>query len=113
MSSSFEIKSRIKVSHGHLVRFSHLSRETKTVMTSAVFLPKDSELEGAKFPCVMYLSGLTCNDENVCQKGGVFQALAEHKVCIFIFWVQAYILLLKLCTYPARIYCSRYFSSWS
>lgn len=29
----------------------------------------------------MYLSGLTCTDENVCQKSGIFRYLAEHGLC--------------------------------
>lgn len=28
----------------------------------------------------MYLSGLTCTDENVCQKSGAFKALSEHQL---------------------------------
>lgn len=56
-------------------------------MTCAVYLPDITPLSeyatgSAKFPFLMYLSGLTCNDENVCQKSGVFYHLSKHKVCL-------------------------------
>jgi len=48
-------------------------------MTCAVFLPTDTASSG-KSPCLMYLSGLTCTDENVCQKSGVFKYLSDKKM---------------------------------
>ena len=72
-----EIKSTVKVSGGKLVRFSHQSTETGTPMTCSVFLPSGDDV---KTPYIVYLSGLTCTDENVCQKSGVFKKLAELKV---------------------------------
>ena len=77
--TDFEIKSRVKVFNGHLIRFSHLSKETKTTMTCAVYIPIVT-MENAKFPTLLYLSGLTCTDENVCQKSGVFRYLSEAKM---------------------------------
>lgn len=74
--TDFEIKSKVKVFDGHLIRFSHLSKETKTTMTCAVYIPNGP----AQFPTLLYLSGLTCTDENVCQKSGVFRYLSEAKV---------------------------------
>jgi S-formylglutathione hydrolase len=71
----FSIKSKVKISGGQLIRFSHRSRETKTMMTASVFLPSEE-----KVSTLLYLSGLTCTDENVCIKSGVFKYLAEEKV---------------------------------
>lgn len=34
----------------------------------------------SSFPTLLYLSGLTCTDENVCQKSGVFRYLSEAKI---------------------------------
>lgn len=68
----------MKVCGGKLIRFSHSSIETGTTMTCAVFLP--AEAVDASAPYILYLSGLTCTDENVCQKSGVFKKLAEAKV---------------------------------
>lgn len=81
-TSAFEIKSSVKVFDGRLVRFSHLSTETKTPMTVSVYLPSDAEGSSPK-KCagLLYLSGLTCNDENVVQKSGCFKVLSELKVC--------------------------------
>jgi S-formylglutathione hydrolase len=78
MSTSIEIKSRTRVFGGYLLRVSHLSNVTNTPMTFAVYLPEESP--PSKVPYLLYLSGLTCTDENVCQKGGHFRDLAINKV---------------------------------
>lgn len=87
---NMEIKSTVKVAGGKLIRFSHQSTETGTPMTCSVFLPADVERDavGVKNPYIVYLSGLTCTDENVCQKSGVFMKLAELKVFISCFVVS-------------------------
>ena len=72
-----EIKSKVLVFGGELIRFTHQSSETKTPMTCAVFLPKPT---ATAIPFILYLSGLTCTDENVCQKSGVFKKLAEKQI---------------------------------
>jgi S-formylglutathione hydrolase len=81
MSSAIEIKSRIRVSGGLLLRVGHASSATKTNMTFAVFLPNTGTYPVAggvgTTPYLIYLSGLTCTDENVCQKSGVFRDLAD------------------------------------
>ncbi len=79
ISESLVIKSNVKVFDGQLIRFTHLSRETKCQMTCAVYLPS-APVSDPKFPALMYLSGLTCTDENVCQKGGAFRSLAEKQI---------------------------------
>lgn len=91
MSSAIEIKSRIRVSGGLLLRVSHTSSATKTNMTFAVFLPNTGTYpvagDAETTPYLIYLSGLTCTDENVCQKSGVFRDLAATGVmnCLFFF----------------------------
>lgn len=79
-TNEITVKSRVKIFGGQLVRFSHLSRETKTSMTVSVFLPPHEENADSVFPMLLYLSGLTCTDENVVQKSGVFKSLSESKV---------------------------------
>lgn len=61
------------------MRVSHMSTETNTTMTCSIFLPGCIARDDvtAKLPSIWYLSGLTCSDENVCQKSGVFKKLAE------------------------------------
>ena len=53
-------------------------------MTCAIYLPNgiDKSDSNAKLASVLYLSGLTCTDENVCQKGSPFRKLAQHNVII-------------------------------
>lgn len=55
--------------------FSHESSECKCKMTFSVFLPSQSE--NGPCPTLIYLSGLTCTDQNVTTKGG-FQRLAAQ-----------------------------------
>lgn len=47
-------------------------------MTFSVFIP--SRNTGEKYPYLLYLSGLTCSDENVCMKSGIFKYLCEKKI---------------------------------
>ncbi|WP_126173448.1 S-formylglutathione hydrolase [Altericroceibacterium xinjiangense] len=59
----------------------HVSRETGTEMTFAVFVPDHAP--GAKLPVLWYLSGLTCTHANVVEKGEYRRACAEHGI-VFI-----------------------------
>lgn len=60
--------------------YSHLSKETGTDMTFAVFVP-DHE-PGEKLPVLWYLSGLTCTHANVIEKGEYRAACAEHRIVL-------------------------------
>jgi S-formylglutathione hydrolase len=55
--------------------YKHASRETKTEMTFSVYVPP--HVDGAKFPVVWYLSGLTCTHANVTEKGEFRAACSE------------------------------------
>jgi len=87
-----EVKSTVRVSGGLLVKFSHASSAVGLPMTASVFLPsggdaaistlEEAKAEGIRYPVLMWLSGLTCTDDNVCQKGGVFPALQAHKLAL-------------------------------
>lgn len=111
-----EIKATIKIFDGYLIRFSHNSSETNTVMTCAVYLPFKAYLSrddntAEKVPIVYYLSGLTCTDENVCQKSGVFKILANLQVrvtlslliALICFVMHRSLLLLQILPPEARI----------
>jgi len=51
-------------------------------MTAAIFVPSASDAPGP-LPVLFYLSGLTCTDENVCQKGTeIFRACQQHQVVL-------------------------------
>ncbi|HSJ42694.1 MAG TPA: S-formylglutathione hydrolase [Xanthobacteraceae bacterium] len=55
--------------------YKHASRETGTGMTFSVYVPPHQA--GVKLPAVWYLSGLTCTQANVTEKGEFRQACAE------------------------------------
>ena len=55
--------------------YRHVSDETKTPMTFAVFVPPQAATQAC--PVVTYLSGLTCTHANVMEKGEYRRAAAE------------------------------------
>lgn len=61
-----------KTFNGMTQFWSHSSRETKTEMKFSTFIP-----EGALSGCIIWLSGLTCNEENFMSKAGAQRILAE------------------------------------
>ncbi|MBP3945496.1 S-formylglutathione hydrolase [Psychrobacter sp. K31L] len=56
--------------------YSHQSTATKTPMTFSIYLP-DEALAGRLCPAVLYLSGLTCNADNVTHKAHFQQKCSE------------------------------------
>ena len=62
--------------------YRHLSVETKTPMTFAVFVPPHAE--GEKLPVLWYLSGLTCTHANCMDKGEYRQLAAELGLIIVL-----------------------------
>uniref|UniRef100_A0A6V1VPS3 S-formylglutathione hydrolase n=1 Tax=Heterosigma akashiwo TaxID=2829 RepID=A0A6V1VPS3_HETAK len=73
--SPLELKSSWKCHGGFVRQYSHQSSSTGTPMRFTIFLPPESC--GSDVPVLYYLSGLTCTDENVVQKGGAFRAAAR------------------------------------
>lgn len=61
--------------------YRHASTATGTPMEFSVFVPDHAP--GARLPVVWYLSGLTCTQANVTEKGEARAACAEHRL-IFI-----------------------------
>jgi len=61
--------------------YRHMSRETGTAMTFAVYVP-DHE-PGEQLPVLWYLSGLTCTHANVMEKGEYRRACSDERV-IFV-----------------------------
>jgi S-formylglutathione hydrolase len=65
--------------HGGTLRYlKHDSATTGTPMTLSVFVPAG---EGP-FPVLIWLSGLTCTEDNFTTKSGAYAAAAEHGVII-------------------------------
>jgi len=64
---------RWKAAGGFFEQYTHQSSSTQTPMRFTIFLPPQATSKPV--PILYYLSGLTCTDENVVQKGFVqFQA---------------------------------------
>lgn len=67
------------VVHGGTLRYlKHDSATTGTPMTLSVFVPPG---EGP-FPVVIWLSGLTCTEDNFTTKAGAYRAAAEHGLIV-------------------------------
>jgi S-formylglutathione hydrolase len=81
--SSIKVLSKVSVAGGVLTRFSHASTATGTSMTAAVFLPPGVKF-AASVPALYWLSGLTCSDENFCQKAGAFAHAAKARVALVV-----------------------------
>ena len=69
-----------KVFGGTVARYRHQSISTSTDMVFAIFLPPDADKKPV--PVLYWLSGLTCTDENFCQKAGAFKTAAELGLAI-------------------------------
>jgi S-formylglutathione hydrolase len=71
-----EIVSDTKSHGGRQLVVRHESEATSTDMTFSIFLPPQAQ-DGGKLPIVWYLSGLTCTQANVTEKGEYRAACAE------------------------------------
>jgi len=76
----FTILSEARVFSGRQLRVSHPSKSCHCDMTFAVFLPK--EAAAGPVPALIWLSGLTCNDENFTTKAGAQRYAAEHGIAL-------------------------------
>ncbi|MBP2280148.1 S-formylglutathione hydrolase [Psychrobacter sp. PL19] len=81
-NSKLTQKSVNRCFNGEQHYYSHQSTTTKTPMTFSVYLP-DEALAGRRCPAIMYLSGLTCNADNVTHKAHFQQRCSELGI-IFI-----------------------------
>jgi S-formylglutathione hydrolase len=73
---TLETLSSVKSFGGTQGVYRHASRETRTAMVFAVYLPPQAEA-GDPLPILWYLSGLTCTHINVMEKGGYQRVCAE------------------------------------
>lgn len=69
-----------RVAGGWLRRYRHRSELLQCEMTFALFTPPQAEQQPV--PLLWWLSGLTCTDENFCQKAGAFPKAAELGLAI-------------------------------
>jgi len=64
---------------GHVRFYEHDSYVTKTAMKFSVFIPDSKQ---APSGCLIWLSGLTCNEENFITKAGAIPYLAEKNMMV-------------------------------
>ena len=76
--SSIEVLGRTTVFGGQQIRFTHASSSCRAPMTATVFLPHGT----GPFPALIWLSGLTCTDENFMQKAGAQRIAAELGIAL-------------------------------
>jgi len=72
---------------GQQLRFQHQSQTLNCSMRFSLFLPPQafaSTSAAATTPVLMWLSGLTCNDENFVQKAGAQRYAAQYGIALLI-----------------------------
>jgi len=75
---SVEIRAQHRVHGGTLAYAQHDSDATGTPMRFSVFTPPGD----GPFAYLIWLSGLTCNEDNFTSKAGAYGAAAQHKLAI-------------------------------
>jgi S-formylglutathione hydrolase len=83
LSPSFKTTEK-KMFGGAVRRYKHFSKSCGCDMTFSVFVPPAAvtEEEGRKAPVLLFLSGLTCTDENFTQKAGAQRAAAARGIAL-------------------------------
>ncbi|KAJ1953734.1 hypothetical protein EC988_002821 [Linderina pennispora] len=77
-----ELVSKSRCFHGEVHKYTHQSAATQSKMTFNIYLP-DAALTGKeKVPVLYYLSGLTCNEDNMITKGGALAHLSKHQIAL-------------------------------
>lgn len=69
-----------KAFDGFLIKYSHFSGETSCTMKFNVFLPKKASEE--KRPALLFLSGLTCTEDNFVIKSGALKEAAKREIIL-------------------------------
>ena len=79
LASSFELLSEHGCFGGQQRFYRHESREIGLPMRFSVFLPPQAKIDvaGGKAPALVFLAGLTCNEETFMTKAGAQQLAAE------------------------------------
>lgn len=77
MASGMKSLKAHKCFDGTVQFWEHSSKQTKTKMNFSTFVP-DGDVRG----CLIWLSGLTCTDENFMAKAGAQKVLAENRLMV-------------------------------
>jgi S-formylglutathione hydrolase len=79
--ATIELTKKAKCFGGRVEYYTHASVATKTPMTFSVFIPESAAAKAHK-PAMIWLSGLTCTEENFITKAGVFPWASEHGITV-------------------------------
>jgi S-formylglutathione hydrolase len=76
--------SSVRIFEGELQKFEHFSESCDAPMRFSVFLPPHAATEGGtgKVPVLLWLSGLTCNEDNFMVKSGAQRYAAELGIAL-------------------------------
>lgn len=66
--------------NGFVRKYKHQSTVLGCSMNFSVYIPEEAET--VPVPIILYLSGLTCNDDNFMQKAGAQRAASEHAIAL-------------------------------
>ncbi|KAJ2657060.1 hypothetical protein IWW48_004711 [Coemansia sp. RSA 1200] len=80
--STLELVSKNRCFKGEVHKYSHASGSTKGKMTFNIFLPDVALSKAEKVPVLYFLSGLTCNEDNMITKAGALPYLSDEKVAL-------------------------------
>ncbi|KAJ2779183.1 hypothetical protein H4R18_004162 [Coemansia javaensis] len=69
---------------GEVRKYTHASSETGCRMTFSVFLPDSAVAGTEKVPVLLYLSGLTCNEDNMITKSGALPHLSRERIALVV-----------------------------
>ncbi|KAJ1730728.1 hypothetical protein LPJ61_002869 [Coemansia biformis] len=80
--AALELVSSSRCFDGEVRKYRHASATTRCTMTFNVFLPECALAGREKVPVLMYLSGLTCNEDNMITKGGALPYLSRQRIAL-------------------------------
>ncbi|KAJ1798575.1 hypothetical protein LPJ59_002407 [Coemansia sp. RSA 2399] len=80
--STLELVSKSRCFKGEVHKYSHYSTATKGKMAFNIFLPDAALSKSERVPVLYFLSGLTCNEDNMVTKAGALPYLSDEKVAL-------------------------------
>ncbi|KAI7828423.1 s-formylglutathione hydrolase-like protein [Kickxella alabastrina] len=80
--SDLKLVSSNRCFDGEVRKYTHASSATGCKMAFNIFLPDTAISSKDKVPVLYYLSGLTCNEDNMITKGGAIPYLSKHQIAL-------------------------------
>ncbi|KAJ2508956.1 hypothetical protein IWW47_000313 [Coemansia sp. RSA 2052] len=77
-----ELVSKQRSFKGEVRKYTHHSTATKGKMTFNIYLPDVALTGKERVPVLYYLSGLTCNEDNMITKGGALPYLSDERIAL-------------------------------